>query len=68
MEIDPYIPTFEEYQKKIRRSYEDFWQFKRELDQYYPAGPNKIWDYDDESSSMRRVSLPEMEWEPYGEF
>ena len=68
MELDPFIPTFDEYQKKIRRAYEDFWQFKRELEQYYPAGPNKIWDFNDETMSMRKLKIETQEWEPYSEF
>ena len=68
MDSDPYFPTFDEYQKKIRRAYEDFWKFKRELEYYYPAGPNRIWDFDDENMCMRKLKLENQEWEPYSEF
>lgn len=68
MDLDPYTPSFEEYQSKIRRAYEDFWKYKRELERHYPAGPNKIWDFDDENLCMRKLKLENQEWEPYGEF
>jgi hypothetical protein len=67
MDLDPFTPTFKEYQKKIRRAYEDFWKYKNELERYFPAGPNKIWDFDDENMCMRKLKLPDCEWEKFEE-
>lgn len=68
MDLDPYQPNFEELQRRIKKAYEDFHRWKKELQRYYPAGRNKIWVFDDENMCMRKLVLPQNEWEPYSEF
>lgn len=33
----------------------------------YPCEDSERWEYDDETKTVRRVKLPDMEWLPYEE-
>lgn len=68
MDLDPYQPNFEEYQRRIKKSYEDFLRWTKEFKHYHPAGEGFVWEFDDEKMCMRKLKTETQEWEPYGEF
>ena len=65
MDLDPYQPTFDEYQRRIKKSYEDFLRWTKEFKHYHSAGEGYIWEFDDEKMCMRKLKIENHEWEPY---
>lgn len=61
------IQTFSNLELLAAYHYGCFHEVMEKVRLTYPCEDSERWEYDDETQTVRRVSLPNMEWLPFEE-
>ncbi len=59
--------TFDFLERVVVQHYEKFMSTMEFIRLTYPCEDSERWEFDDETKSVRRVKLPDLEWLPYEE-